>query len=408
MNHCTDHQTHHRCTDHLIHQDQNFEALKAAALTAQERTLWKEGSAILQRHKGRYQKSFLAIVKSLQNFFLDIEKRARTGEAVDIRGAVASINWQRHFAMPLAEQFEIHQTNVFIDSAVLEGRRDLGALDTSDKDAAAETLGPTIIEPSEQVRARSYLSRSSGNRVVDITKDQKRAIQAELNAGIQRGDGIDQIARNIRGKLGLGPRDRRARDNFRTKLKKKRIKKKNGKFRKLTPSEIDRRLAAYERKLVRRRADNVARTEVLQARTNGVMGKWRSDIKRGRLAPIARKKWILSPDPCQICQDIAASTDSLPVNGTWSSPGGEILGPPAHPSCLCSMTLIPIEDFPPDALPPDVLRPAPGGPAPVSPGFRPLAALPLLRPDPPTPPKPGVDEALVDLLAQAAIDSDDI
>lgn len=80
------------------------------------------------------------------------------------------------------------------------------------------------------------------------------------------------------------------------------------------------------------RADRIARTEIAKAHVEGSMQIYRES------GLVVKKKWLLSTEPCPICEE-NASDGVIDIDENFSS-GDD--APPAHPNCECDV--IPITD----------------------------------------------------------------
>jgi hypothetical protein len=95
----------------------------------------------------------------------------------------------------------------------------------------------------------------------------------------------------------------------------------------------------YANKLRRARAKNIARTEIIKAQTQGRQAAFQQAASAGLVDPSkARVQWLTSPmDACPVCTPMNGQTVRL-------GEGFSIGEPPAHPSCRCTIRLIPNPD----------------------------------------------------------------
>lgn len=83
--------------------------------------------------------------------------------------------------------------------------------------------------------------------------------------------------------------------------------------------------------LIRRRAQNIARTEAMTAMNEGKLASWHEQVANGWLSPDAEKEWIEGRTPCEICKPLVGEV--VP----WDQPFSiGVMMPPAHPSCRCT------------------------------------------------------------------------
>lgn len=102
----------------------------------------------------------------------------------------------------------------------------------------------------------------------------------------------------------------------------------------------------YRDKLIRRRAEMIARTELMQASNFGRYSAWEASENVGLVDPVTRKRWVTAPQgssygpPCEECTAMAASSKDSPPPWNGAFPNGLSM-PPAHPHCRCTAVLIP-------------------------------------------------------------------
>lgn len=110
----------------------------------------------------------------------------------------------------------------------------------------------------------------------------------------------------------------------------------------LTPEQIDKMVAAYERKFLRFRAETIARTEALRAANAGEHQQWVQAVQRGVVEESRiRRHWLTAGD-----ERVRLSHRQIPhmnqggvmLNQPFRTPGGLVLTPPAAPNCRCTVT----------------------------------------------------------------------
>ena len=111
---------------------------------------------------------------------------------------------------------------------------------------------PDPIDPLKR-KAALAVNDLASKLVVEITEETRTAVNAILEDGIRQGKGLKQIGREMRPKIGLNSRQMMASANFEERLLISRPE--------LSPKQIRDRVGVYERKLHRRRAETIARTE---------------------------------------------------------------------------------------------------------------------------------------------------
>ena len=108
-------------------------------------------------------------------------------------------------------------------------------------------------------RAVAWAESRSSQLVTEIIKVQRIAIQEVVADAFRTGRTVDQVARDLRGFIGLHSRQVRASENLRGKLE----------AQGLDPDKIDRRVEKYERGLLNQRARTIARSEMVQSAHHG-------------------------------------------------------------------------------------------------------------------------------------------
>ena len=96
----------------------------------------------------------------------------------------------------------------------------------------------------------------------------------------------------------------------------------------------------YAQKLLQRRADLIARTEIVTSANAGVQSSWRQAQSEGFLLPTTLQEWIAavgSPRTCAEC--IAMDGQRVPVGEPFISARGPVSGPALHPNCRCAVSL---------------------------------------------------------------------
>lgn len=176
-------------------------------------------------------------------------------------------------------------------------------------------------------RAVAYVQQHTANLVVGITSAQRDAIRQAIGRVVGAEISSRQAEKHIRQVIGLTPRMEAAAWKLRT----------DSLARGLKPSRVDDVLIKYRRKLIKERAETIARTETISALSAGRVEGWQQAIDAGILPQQSQKKWVVTPDDrlCPVCAGMTGEV--VDMNGTFS---GGVLHPPRHPRCRCAVVVV--------------------------------------------------------------------
>lgn len=220
--------------------------------------------------------------------------------------------------------------------ALINAGRVLQALDVDDLSAAGKTLAERVnavylaaarevaamvserlkvFVPVDLTNPRAVAAmRQVGARLVrEVVEDQRAMIREVVAQGIARGMNPRAQARLFREAIGLTARQVRAVENYRRLLetadaealeRKLRDRRFDASVRAavegrrpLTKAQIDKMVAAYQRRYLKFRAETIARNEALAALHAGAEEGWRSAIDAGHVDPEElTRKWVTAGD----------------------------------------------------------------------------------------------------------------
>lgn len=189
-------------------------------------------------------------------------------------------------------------------------------------------------------KATDYARTRSGQLVRAINDSNRLAIREVITKAFTGPRTVDQTARSLRQIVGLHPRWARAAENFHEKNYTRLIRE--GMSPDQAAATADSMTEKYRGKLIRRRAEMIARTEIQQAQNFGREASWVASDKAGLIDPRAEKEWLTAPSssrygpPCPICAELRGKR--VPWNGTFAN--GHSM-PPAHPNCRCTAAIVP-------------------------------------------------------------------
>jgi len=196
------------------------------------------------------------------------------------------------------------------------------------------TLDAMAAATKQPMRANALAVRAAENQaaqlVTQVSSQSREAIRQTIIAGQRDGLSPQRMAKQIRSVIGLTERQAKAVDRLRQQLGAQ------GK----SPDEIDAAAQRYAARLLRQRAQTIARTETIRASNAGQQAMWEQMQRTGFIPLGAQKRWIVTPDDrlCPICQDVGGQ--EVDVNEPFQTGYGPVMAPPAHPNCRCAMGLV--------------------------------------------------------------------
>lgn len=177
--------------------------------------------------------------------------------------------------------------------------------------------------------AHDYALTQAAELVARVSASVREAIRDMVAEGIRENLTVDQLARSVRDVVGLLPRDAKAIGRMRRELREMKI-----------PSHaIEARLARRAQAMVNRRARTIARTELQFAVNEARAAEWQIAVSSGELPRDMKRKWI-AKDPCRLCVSLAAHAPVALDEPFTDYTGTQVMKPPRHPNCKCSVVLV--------------------------------------------------------------------
>lgn len=221
---------------------------------------------------------------------------------------------------------------------VLEPRLATGYLRGTDV-AAAElrTLGVpvsghkqlTVDLARANPEAVRWAAQHAGELVTEIGPDQLAEIQAIIAEANAVGIDPDATARRIREVVGLHSRQVAAVERFRGRLEDAGV----------AGALLEGRVARYAEAQRRRRAQTIARTELVASANAGQHALWQQGIRAGLIDRVRMyKRWLVTDDErlearCEALGEAAP----IPIEQAFAE---GVLHPPLHPNCRCAVGLV--------------------------------------------------------------------
>lgn len=200
------------------------------------------------------------------------------------------------------------------------------ALEAGGRLAMARIKTPAVALDLQRPQVRRWLERHSAELVRGVNKTSRKAVRAIVADGFKRGRHPMAMAKDIRAVVGLTEPQARAVIRLRATMIEAGA----------SEGAVEKRAARYARRLLKRRAENIARTESMTAINQGRLSMWRQLAEDGALDEDSERTWLTADDErvCPICGPM--HNVSIPLNGNYETSVGVIEAPPAHPSCRCT------------------------------------------------------------------------
>lgn len=181
--------------------------------------------------------------------------------------------------------------------------------------------------------SKQYAQEQAGLLIKAIETGQRQVVQSIISKAMSGELTVDTAARHLKGSIGLHPAWAKAVAKYGDRQFEKLLKDgaPMGKAAELAESQMER----YRKRLVGKRAQNIARTEIATANNVGQFAAYEQAVNDGYAHPESRKEWAPGPGACGIC---------APLSGEvvlWNQPfSNGAMMPPGHPSCRCSTNLM--------------------------------------------------------------------
>jgi hypothetical protein len=191
------------------------------------------------------------------------------------------------------------------------------------------TATQTIDLQLRNLRAEEWVNAEAALLVREVSNETRLAVQSIIMRGQQEGLSVAQQGRLIRQHIGLTQRGEEA------VLNRMALLRRQG----LSDEAVEAAGRRYYEKLVRQRAQLIARTETIRAANRGQQALWEQAMVEGFLDLERKKVWIVTPDDrlCPLCEGMEGQT--VPVSQPFNSPLGPVMTPDLHPGCRCAMAL---------------------------------------------------------------------
>lgn len=178
---------------------------------------------------------------------------------------------------------------------------------------------------------KTWMSDHTGDLIKHIQAEQLKALKQIVSNGYTKGIPPADLAKEIEPYIGLTPGHAQALANFRASLI----------TQKVDPSQVQKLTSAYGKRLLRWRANTIARSETITAANAGQLLAWETAKKTGYAPSDQKRRWITAKDEkvCLTCGPM--NGQSVLLTEPFVTPGGKELDHPgAHPNCRCTQGLV--------------------------------------------------------------------
>jgi len=355
------------------------------------------------QHEGRFARAFKMLMRQL----IDPEMERTIEAAVDLEAnptpgeMLAAIPFFNLFALEtygywtrFAEKLSHIYGELIADTATQEAKRHGWQFRVELQKSWRARLQlvkdkkfvPTVPISPEAV---AFMRDRSLQRAVALSQSEQERIRLALTEMFEQGLRPETAIQRIKDTVGLTPRQ--------AESVAKRVA--NAKLAGIPQDKIDQMTVELSDHYREIRAKAIARTESVDARTEGLFSAWSTATAQGFMPLGTEQKWVAMGDErtSPICTELDGKR--VPVGQMFnSSIVGPVRGPPAHPNCRSTVILRFAEDAQPPPQPKPV-KPPPPPPLPASAGgsklppIKPskpttIVEVPITQPVPPKPPGP--------------------
>jgi len=183
-------------------------------------------------------------------------------------------------------------------------------------------------------RAVEFINQHTGELITQVTEESRRAIRNIIRQAFEEGGHPYEQAKKIIQHIGLTERQSRAVENFRRRQLEAGVSK----------AEADKRAEAYAKRLLRDRAERIARTETMMASNAGQHLAWLDAKDKGLLPANFMKEYITTPDDRRCPQCLEIDGRRKPIDAPFDTPFGPRMYPPIHVNCRCVASLVEVKE----------------------------------------------------------------
>ncbi len=265
------------------------------------------------------ERAFLLVVEalgvSLEEILLQVDE-----DPYALARAIRGADWEEDIAAPVRKAYEV--------GALREYNKKFRAV------AVKHALLQFIDGEGNTPFAKAHVSFEGTRLIKSIDASVREGLIQAINEGFEELVNPRQVARTVvkRKIVGLSPR-------LATAVQKRaKLLRAKG----LPETQIEKETERYAKKLVRYRAQMIARSEMISAANQGHLEAWKVGIDQGMIAKNAKKQWIagIGERTCPICLELHGQKRFIHSPFHSKVLGRDLMRPTAHPSCRCTMILV--------------------------------------------------------------------
>jgi SPP1 gp7 family putative phage head morphogenesis protein len=263
-----------------------------------------------------------ALLYAIEQLGIDLERLLTqvNEDPYALARAVRGADWETTFAAPVR--------NAYAVGAFREYNRRFSSV------ATHHALRQFLDGEGNSPYARAHVSFRGASLVREIDASIRAALISAVDDGFIEYRNSKDVARAIvdRKIIGLDTRLQNA------VYRRARLMREQG----IAEEKIAKESAKYSKKLLKYRADMIARSEMISAANEGHLEAWKLGIDQGMINKRAQKQWIAgrTERTCIICNDLHGQKALIHSPFRSNVTGQAIMRPTAHPSCRCTMILI--------------------------------------------------------------------
>ena len=271
----------------------------------------------------RFGARFASAFREVSEALVDAWDRLDPQTAEAAYQAILRMPWMESFEGPLRTTWE-ETTREVMTAAGEESFRDMRGMIASPTSTLL-TASFTVENPYSRV----YIRERSSRLIVQITDETREAVKEILDRAIRDGIPPKQISSIIGDTVGLFDRWAKAVYNRRSQLLRDGV----------SFEDASKQSKKYADKLKRRRGENIARTEIVNASNQGTMDSWSIAQDNNWIPATTKKEWIAGFGSARTCRYCSALHGKIVgVNEPFPDAGlGAVMRPPYHVNCRCTM-----------------------------------------------------------------------